>query len=183
MPDNIHPQNDDFKTKANKFMFGSVETFGKYLAGKTVASLIVGASTYLFCYFMGIKPAWLLAIIAAIGNMIPIVGPWAVMIVCALIAVFQVPINALYISIFCIGIQAVDQFLITPLVVGKTVDLNPLLIIVVVTIASIFLGFWGLIFAVPIAAIVKLAYTIFIKQRNKKSESFTESGSGKDTSE
>ncbi len=171
MADIKKPNEEKFGTKVNRFMFGSVKTFGKYLAGKTVASIVVGISTFLFCYLLDIKPAWLLAIIAGLGNMIPIVGPWAVLIICALVAVFQTPINALYIAIFCLGIQAVDQFLITPLIVGKSIDLNPLIIIVVVTIGSIFLGFWGLIFAVPIAAIIKLGYTIFIKKRDKNNSS------------
>ncbi len=170
MPHNKEPQNDDFKTKLNKFAFGSVETVGKYMAGKVIASAIVAVATYFFCYFLGIKPAWLLALIAGVGNVIPIVGPWAVLIICALVTVFQQPINALYIVIFCIGIQTVDQFLITPLVVGKSVDLSPLIIIVVVVIASMFLGFWGLLFAVPIASIIKLGYTIFIKRKDKKAD-------------
>ena len=158
--------NDDFKTKLNKFLFGSVETFGKYIAGKIVASIIVAIATYVFCYFLDIKPAWLLALIAGLGNLVPIIGPWVVLIVCALITVFQVPINALYIVIFCLAIQAVDQFLITPLVVGKSIDLSPLLIIVVLTVGSLFLGFWGLFVAVPLAAIIKLGYTIFIRKRD-----------------
>ena len=173
MSQNQEPQNDDFKTKLNKFAFGSVETVGKYIAGKIVASILVAVATYFFCYFLGIKPAWLLALIAGLGNLIPIVGPWAVLIICALVTVFQEPINALYIVIFCIGIQTVDQFLITPLVVGKSVDLSPLIIIVVVVIASMFLGFWGLLFAVPISAIIKLAYTIFISKKNKNSSAPT----------
>lgn len=157
--------NDDFKTKLNKFFFGSFDTIGKYMAGKAIASLIVGAATYIFCYLLDIKPAWLLSLIAGLGNLIPIVGPWAVLIICALVAIFQTPINALFIVIFCLAIQAVDQFLITPLVVGRSIDLHPLLIIVVLTVGSLFLGFWGLLIAVPVSAIVKLAYTIFIKKK------------------
>lgn len=159
--------NDDFKTKLNKFFFNSVETFGKYMAGKIAASIVVGITTYIFCRIVGIIPAWLLASIAGLGNLIPIIGPWAVLIICALIAVFQTPVYALYITIFCIAIQALDQFLITPLIIGKSIDLHPLLIIAVLVIGSIFLGFWGLLFAVPIAAIVKLGYQIFIKQKEK----------------
>ena len=169
MPEDKKPQEDDFKTKLNKFAFGSVETVSKYIAGKTVASLIVGAGTWLFCYLLGIKPAWLLAIIAGLGNLIPIAGPWAALIICALVTVFQKPINALYIVMFCIGIQALDQFLITPLIVGKSISLSPFLIIAVVVVGSMFLGFWGLLFAIPAAAIIKLAFSIFIKKREKQS--------------
>ncbi len=166
MPD-IQKHEEKFSTKLKRFLFGSAETIGKYFAAKTFASVIVGIATFIFCNIMDIKPPWLLAVIAGIGNMLPIVGPWAVLIICVLVTVFQTPINALYIAIFCLGIQAVDQFLITPLIVGKSIDLNPLIIIVVVTIGSLFLGFWGLIFAIPIAAVIKLGYTIFIKQKDK----------------
>jgi predicted PurR-regulated permease PerM len=167
MPEEETPQEDDLKTKINKFAFGSVETFGKYLAGKTVASIIVGAGTWIFCWLLGIKPAWLLGPIAGLGNLIPIAGPWAVLIICALVTVFQEPINALYIVIFCLGIQALDQFLITPLIVGKSISLSPFIIIAVVVTGSMFLGFWGLIFAIPVAAVIKLAYTIFIRKKDK----------------
>jgi predicted PurR-regulated permease PerM len=163
-----NPDEDKFSTKLNKFFFGSVEAFGKYLAGKTVASIVVAIATFVFCYFMDIKPAWLLATISGIGNMIPILGPWVVLIICALVTVFQEPINALYIVIFCLGIQALDQFFITPLIVGKSIDLNPLIIIIVLVVGSSLLGFWGLIFAVPIAAVIKLGYTIFIKNKDSK---------------
>ncbi|MCK5129793.1 MAG: AI-2E family transporter [Clostridiales bacterium] len=160
--------NDDLKKKVNQFAFSSVEMMGKYIAGKVVASIIVGVATFFFCRYIDIRPAWLLAIIAGLGNLIPIVGPWIVMIICALFAVFQDPMDALYISIFCIAIQTLDQFLITPLVVGKGIDLSPLVIIVVITVGSLFLGFWGLMFAIPIAAVVKIFYTIFIKNRDRK---------------
>ena len=171
MPEEQKPKEDDLKTKLNKFAFGSVETVSRYIAGKTVASIIVGAGTWLFCWLMGIKPAWLLGIIAGLGNLIPIAGPWAALVICALVTVFQKPINALYIVIFCIGIQALDQFLITPLIVGKSINLSPFIIIIVVVTGSMFLGFWGLLFAIPIAAIIKLAYTIFIKKKDKGSGS------------
>lgn len=159
-------QDNDFGKKLSKFVSRSAETVGKYFVAKLITSLIIGIATLIFCQLLNIKPAWLLGIIAGIGNFIPIVGPWIVLIVCGVVAVFQAPINALYIIIFCIGIQAVDQFLLTPLIVGKSIDLSPLLIIVVVTIASMFLGFWGLLFAVPIASIIKIGYTIFIKKKD-----------------
>lgn len=160
--------NNDFGQKMKKFLSSSATSVGKYFVAKLITSIIIGIATVIFCNLLDIKPAWLLGIIAGIGNFIPIVGPWIVLIVCGVVAVFQIPINALYIIIFCIGIQAVDQFLLTPLIVGKSIDMSPLLIIVVVTIASMFLGFWGLLFAVPIASIIKIGYTIFIKKKDNE---------------
>lgn len=159
-------QDNNFGQKMKKFVSSSAETVGKYFLAKLITSIIIGIATVVFCNLLDIKPAWLLGIIAGIGNFIPIVGPWIVLVVCGVVALFQLPINALYIVIFCIAIQTIDQFLLTPLIVGKSVDMSPLLIILVLTIASMFLGFWGLLFAVPIASIIKIGYTIFIKKKD-----------------
>ena len=62
---------------------------------------------------------------------------------------------ALLIIAICIVIQLLQNWLISPLLIGKTMDLNPILVFVGMLFFSALFGFWGMILAVPIMGTFK----------------------------
>lgn len=153
-----------FLSKLGRFLSESTVSVGKYIVGKIITSTIIGILAYIVFKILGINLPWLLALILGITNFIPVFGGWVGMILCAVIIVFFNPLFALYTTLTALVLQLLEQFLLLPLIVGKAVDLNPLLIICVIVIGSMAFGFWGVLLAVPIAATVKIGYNIFLKK-------------------
>lgn len=157
----------DLLEKTEKFIIESGKSIGKYFVGKLITSAIIGVLAFVVFKILGINLAWLLALILAVTNFVPVIGPWVGLVICAVIAVFFRPIFALYTSLAALLLQILEQFLLLPLIVGKAVDLAPMLIICVLIIGSLLFGFWGVVFAIPIAAVIKIGYNIFIKKKEK----------------
>ncbi len=67
-------------------------------------------------------------------------------------------------------LQQIDQWIITPLIVGNTVSLPPLLICLALIAGSMLWGAVGVIVAVPVAAIIKLFYVMFIQKKKPTDE-------------
>ncbi|MBN2559037.1 MAG: AI-2E family transporter [Clostridia bacterium] len=156
-----------FFEKTGLFIAESSKSVGKYVAGKIATSLIIGLISFIVFKLLGINLAWLLALILCLTNLVPVIGPWIGLILVAVIIVFFNPIFALYTTITALLLQLMEQFLLLPLIVGKAVNLKPMLIIIVLILGSIFFGFWGVILAIPIAAIIKIWYGIFVKDHYK----------------
>lgn len=156
-----------FLSKTSVFFFESTKGIGKYFGGKILTSVIIGVVSFIVFKLIGIKPALVLALILGITNLVPLFGPWVGLLICALIVIFINPIHALYTTITALLLQISEQFLLLPLIVGKSIDIKPLLIFLVLFIGSVVFGFWGVILAVPVAVILKIWYEVFIRRQEK----------------
>jgi len=105
-------------------------------------------------WFLGIPFAIPLAIITAIFNFIPNLGPLAASVPAILIAFSLSPTKALYVALLYLAVQNIDGFLTTPLVQQRAVAIPPVLIIAAQLLLAVLFGFLGLLLAVPIVAVV-----------------------------
>ncbi len=156
--------------KVGRFVKGSLSLTLKYFAAKLLVGAIITIVCGLVLSFLDVKWAFFWALLAGVGNCIPVFGQWVGMIGCiggawAVSGDWKV---ALYTLLTILVVQVLDEFLLTPLLVGKATSVKPLLIIIIMLLASSFFGFWGVLFAVPIAAIIKLGYDIFWLGRKAK---------------
>ena len=81
------------------------------------------------------------------------------------------------IIIITIGVQIIDTALVTPLLVGKSVELDPITTVIVVLVGEQFLGLIGMLMAVPLTAMLKLIIEELIIQFRGYSRTFTYGGS------
>lgn len=156
--------------KTEQFITESSISVGRYIVGKLITSALIGLIAFIVFKLLDINLAWLLALILAITNLVPVFGPWVGLIICAVIVVFFKPIFMLYTTLTALILQLLEQFVLLPIIVGKAVDLKPMLIICVLILGSVIFGFWGVLLAIPIAAIVKIWYNIFIAKNKDKQE-------------
>ena len=147
-------------------LIGRIEgKIGGWLRGQLLLMLIIGCLTFIGLYFLGIKYVLILALIAAILEIIPYIGPIIAAIPAVILAFFQAPFLALLVLLLYIVIQQLENYIIAPQVMRKTVGLNPIVIIIVMLIGAKLAGVLGLILAVPLAA----AVAEFLKDFQKKS--------------
>jgi len=156
------------KNKIKTFITQSFKSTGKYFVSKTITSLIIVIISLIIYLFLDIKLLPIILALVFFTNFIPVFGPWIGTILSGVIVLFQSPLQALYVVITLLILQIIEQFLLIPLIVGKAIDVKPLFIVLVLILSSVFLGFWGVLFAVPLASIIKIGYTIFIKNQTKE---------------
>ena len=137
---------------------------GGWLRGQLLLMFIIGCLTYIGLYFLGVKYALTLALVAALFEIIPYIGPILAAIPAVILAFLQAPFLALLVILLYIVIQQLENYIIYPQVMKRTVGLNPIVIIIVMLIGAKLAGVLGIILAVPVAA----AVAEFLKDLQKK---------------
>ena len=129
---------------------------GLWMQGQIILAVIVGMLVYLGLTILGVKYALLLAVIAAVFELIPVFGPILSSIPAILIGFVDggATTGLLVIGLYVI-IQQFENHLIYPLVVTKVVGVPPLLVILALLVGAQLAGFLGIILAVPIAAVIQ----------------------------
>jgi len=125
---------------------------GGWLRGQLLLMVIVGVLIYIGLYFLGVKYALTLALIAGILEIVPYAGPIMAAIPAVILAFLQSPLLALLVVILYIVIQQLEGYVIVPQVMKKTVGLSPIVIIIVMLIGAKLAGIMGIILSVPLAA-------------------------------
>ena len=143
--------------------------FRQYFAGKLLQALIVMVMAYVFMLIGRVEYAILFAVIIGFTNMIPYVGPWIGGVPTILISMITDPWMGLRALICVLAIQAVDNWIVSPRIVGHKMGVSPLLVLAGLCIGGKLFGFVGMVFGDVLAAIVKVFfYDSFIALRLHK---------------
>jgi len=126
---------------------------GRWLQGQVLLGVLVGILVFLGLTVLGVKYALMLAILAAILELLPIFGPIIAALPAIAIAFLQSPSLALMVTGLYVIIQQFENHLIYPVVVRKIVGVPSLLVIIAMIVGAKLGGLWGIILAVPISAI------------------------------
>ena len=134
------------------------QQLGGYLRGQFFDALIVGILAIIALWILDVKYFVLIGIFAGLSNMIPYVGPMVGGSAAVLVVLMTggSGITMLLVVAAFLIIQLADNVLIQPLVVARSVDLHPLLIIFSVIIGGQFFGILGMLLAVPATGIMKV---------------------------
>jgi len=128
-----------------------------YVRGKVWEIFIVGAVSYATFTMMGLQYTLLLSTMVGLSVIIPYVGAAVVTLPVGLVAYFQWGWSAEFgWVLFAYGvIQALDGYLLVPLLFSEVVDLHPVAIIIAILVFGGLWGFWGVFFAIPLATLVQ----------------------------
>ncbi len=135
-----------------------VTQLGRYIRGQLLVAFIVGALSTLALYFLGVRYYFFIGAMAGLANMIPYFGPIVGALPAVVIAFLdtgEVGLVAAVIVAFA-SIQLIENVVVSPVIVAKSVELHPLVIIVVILIGGQLMGVFGMLLAVPAASIVKV---------------------------
>jgi predicted PurR-regulated permease PerM len=128
-------------------------TFGGYVRGTLISMVLIGTLSGAGLAILQVPYALLLGVLAGLTELLPYLGPWisgSVSVLLALIAVG--PLKAVEVVILFILIQEIEGNVVQPLVMSRSVHIDPLLVIVAVLVGINLLGIIGAILAVPLAA-------------------------------
>lgn len=138
---------------------------GGYLRGQVIVALAVGVMVTVWLLILGVDFALLLGVLAAVLNIVPYLGAIVGGGVAAIVAMFDSTQQAIAVIIGVTIIQQIDALIISPAVIGRTVNLHPTSIVFSLLVGASLFGFVGLLIAIPIAAALKaiLLHYVFAK--------------------
>ncbi|MBW3658852.1 MAG: AI-2E family transporter [Actinobacteria bacterium] len=140
---------------------------GGYFRGQLLVATFVGVASATGLAIVGL-PFWaIVGVFAGVTNLIPLIGPFvggAIGIIVAL-TVGDGGTQALWVAAIMVAVQQVDNHLISPAILSRTVEVHPLTVILGLLVAGSLYGLLGMLVAIPIIAAVKLVLMYLLVTR------------------
>ena len=136
-----------------------------WLNGQLLLAAVIGTTAAIGLWLIGVPYFYVLALIAGVGEMIPIVGPILAAIPAVAVASSVSGSTALWTAVFFLVQQQVENHLLVPKIMERQVGISPAVVIVALLIGGSLLGVMGAILAVPTAAILQVIYQELERRR------------------
>ena len=131
------------------------KTFGGFIYGKILDSIVIGILTFVLLTIFGISPYnVLIATFVGITNVIPVFGPFIGAIPSFFIVLISNPEKAFLFLVLILIIQQLDGNFIGPKILGDNTGVSSLCVIIAIAICSAMWGVLGMLIGVPIFAVV-----------------------------
>lgn len=140
------------------------QTFTNFVSGQLTEAVIIGVLCFFGMLILGIPYAGAVSAFVAATALVPILGAWIGGGLGAFLILLAEPGKALWFILFLLILQQVEGNLIYPKVVGKSVGLPGLLVLMAVTIGGEAFGILGMLFSVPVCAVLYSLYLEFMKK-------------------
>jgi predicted PurR-regulated permease PerM len=128
------------------------ERLGGWVRGQLHLGAIIGAVTLVGLTLIGVRYAVLLALIAAVGEAVPLVGPVFSAIPAVIVAFTQSPLQGVLTLGLYVVVQQLENHVVVPKVMQRAVALHPLAVMVALLAGAELLGVTGAILSLPVAA-------------------------------
>ena len=139
-------------------------TVGAYLRGQLTLALVVGTIVGVGLLLLGVPFAFFLGIVAALTELVPIIGPWIGGAVGVLVTLATVPDKAPWVILLYLVIQLAENAVLVPRIQGNALKLHPIAVIMIVVISGHYFGIWGIILGPPLVAMGKDMVVYFFQQ-------------------
>jgi len=140
----------------------------RWFGAQFVLSLIVGVVVGLGLWLLGVRYALALGVIAAVFELVPLIGPVITGLFAFLIAVSDSFSLGLYAVLFFFVVQQLENHILIPFVMGKTMQAHPVIVIISLLAGAEVAGFVGVILAVPIAVLAQEIFNFLAERKSHK---------------
>jgi len=137
---------------------------GAWVLGQVILSIVIFGLTFIGLTLLGVEYALVLALIAGVLEIIPIIGPIISAVPALFFAFIQNPPLALAVLILYIVVQQVENHVLVPVVMSKSVGLNPVLVILGILVGGALGGIVGAVIAVPVLAGISVFVSDMLEQ-------------------
>ena len=132
------------------------EKLGGWVRGQLLVMAVMGVMAGVGFYVIGLPNPLLLAILAALGELIPLIGPLLGFAPAVIVALIVDPPLALVVIVYALIIQQIEGNILVPRIMGHTVGVSPLTVVLGILIGSILYGLPGAFLAIPVAGAVQV---------------------------
>jgi predicted PurR-regulated permease PerM len=127
-----------------------------YISGNLLISVICGVLTYIVLRVSGVPFAGLIALFVALADLIPLIGATLGAVIACIAAVLHSVPALVAVAIFFLVYQQLENHLLQPLILSRTVKLNPLAVLVSILVAVELAGILGAFLAIPVAGMIQV---------------------------
>ncbi|KPH74990.1 AI-2E family transporter [Oceanobacillus caeni] len=157
-----------FRDDTNQILKNMDTQVGSYIQGQIIVASCIGLLLFVGYNIIGLDYAITLAIVAATTSVIPYLGPTIAITPAIIIAIVHSPFMLLKLAIVWIVVQFLEGNFISPNIMGKTMQIHPLTIIIVLLVAGNLFGLFGVILGIPGYAILKVLVSyLYNKFKNR----------------
>jgi len=155
----------------NEFVRMADRVFSGYIRGQTIDAILMAVLIGVSLSIVGVNMAPVIGIFAGIGNLIPYVGPIVAYAMTILSCMVAGEYGKLVIAIIVLVIvQGIDGNVINPKLLGDNVDIHPMYVVVALLVGESAAGLMGMLFGVPVAALLKEVFDKSLQKVNEKKE-------------
>ena len=129
-----------------------------WLGGQLLLGGLIGSTAAVGLYLMGVPYFYVLALIAGIGELIPMIGPLLAAVPAIAVAFTVSPPLALGVAVFFFVQQQVENHVLVPKIMERQVGVSAVAVIVALLLGGTLLGVIGAILAVPTIAILQVIF-------------------------
>jgi predicted PurR-regulated permease PerM len=165
-----------FKDEGLNILKETGETISSYIHGQVAVALTVGVMVLIGYFIINLPFALVMGLVVAVTYFIPYIGLFLGATPAVIVAFFDSPTKVLLVLLVIIISQQIESNLLSPLILGKSLDIHPATIIILLLAAGNLAGVLGMILAVPTYAVVKtiVLNAIKILKARKKASISTE---------
>jgi predicted PurR-regulated permease PerM len=127
-------------------------------------AVMVGIATTIFLFLMGIEFAIVIGFITGLADIVPYIGPFLGFLPAVIFAFISSPIKAVWVGVFFILIQWMENNILGPKVLGKTTGMHPLTILLAIIVGGTIFGVMGMILSVPAVSVSIILFNYFKKR-------------------
>ncbi|NPV07288.1 MAG: AI-2E family transporter [Anaerolineae bacterium] len=153
-------------------------TFGGFMRGQLLIALLYGLPATIVMAFAGIGLAIVIGALSGFLMLIPLIGAPIAMVLPALTALVQAPQSALWLLIVMTVYQQILLQVLAPRVMADVLGMPALLVLMAIMVSMRLVGFWGLVFGIPLAGVIYALSVTYLEQSKIRRESLPRSSEG-----
>jgi predicted PurR-regulated permease PerM len=134
------------------------KVLGRYIFSQFILCILITILTFIILIALKVEYPLLLALFNGLFNIIPYFGPLFGAIPAVLMALIKSPQRAIWTAVCLYVIQQIEGDIISPKITGDSINMHPLVVILLLIIGGKLGGFVGMVLAIPIGVIIKVIY-------------------------
>ncbi len=158
-----------WRLRADAILSDSNDTLAAYVRACIISCVLIGVVCTIAFYIIGLKYALLLGILAGVFEFVPLLGPLTIGIIAvATVGFGDDPWKAWPVLIFLITLRIIHDYITYPRIIRGGIHLHPVLIILSVLAGEQIAGIPGVFLAIPVVALITVAYKHFLDHQGSK---------------
>ena len=117
---------------------------------------------------LGMPYPLLLGVTAGVAELVPLAGPYLASAPGIVLALFQPTWKLIAVLVFFVALQMAENHILAPTIMGREVEIPPLLVILALLIGASLLGILGAVLALPVAAVIQVLWVDLVVPEIKR---------------
>ena len=145
-------------------------SLGSYVRGIVIIMGLLSIIATLLLMTIGVDYPLLFGVLMGITDFIPFIGPVIGALPVLLFALTQSFEKVIAVLVVIVAVQFIEGNILQPFIIGRTLEMHPLLVMVLMLLAGAMFGFWGLLFAIPCFLMMRtlIIYYITLKKQQRE---------------